>query len=56
MAMSDSLLNKGAVVLNAIAITTALAIISGQIPLGSLAKLQSALNFNSHRSQLMPRP
>jgi hypothetical protein len=43
--MSGSLLNKGNAALNAIAITTALAIISGYLPVRpvSITQIQSAL-------------
>jgi hypothetical protein len=53
--MSDSLLNKSAVVVNAIAITAALAILSGQLPLGSLPH-QVKLNSNFNPIQFSFRP
>lgn len=51
--MSGSLLNKGAAALNAIAITTALAIISGYLPIqpGSLTQLQSTLQAQLQNGQ-----
>lgn len=52
--MSDSLINKSTVVLNAIAITTALAVISGHVSLGFLPKLPANANLSSQRSQLLP--
>ncbi|WP_421657398.1 hypothetical protein [Leptothermofonsia sp. ETS-13] len=54
--MSDSLLNKSTVILNAIAITAALAVISGQLSLNPLSQLPASLSFNHQRGQLTPRP
>jgi hypothetical protein len=48
--MSSSLLNKSAAVINAIAITTALAVISGHLPIQplSLSLLQTTLQTQLH--------
>ncbi|QZZ20011.1 hypothetical protein J5X98_22375 [Leptothermofonsia sichuanensis E412] len=49
--MSNSFLNRSAVVVNTIAITIALAILSGQLPLSTLAHLPFPLNINSSPAQ-----
>ncbi|MBW4693172.1 MAG: hypothetical protein KME27_15575 [Lyngbya sp. HA4199-MV5] len=51
--MSSSLLNKSAAVVNAIAITTALAVISGYLPMQplSISNLQTTLQAQWHSGQ-----
>gem|GEM_PF-1440493 len=51
--MSSSLLNKSAAVINAIAITTALAVVSGYLPLQpvSFSLLQATLQTQLYSSQ-----
>ncbi|NJP10659.1 MAG: hypothetical protein HC866_15270 [Leptolyngbyaceae cyanobacterium RU_5_1] len=58
LAMPDSLSNKRAVVvIHAIAFTTALAIISGYLPLHLLpfSQLQALFQSNPHTSRLAPK-
>jgi translation initiation factor 6 (eIF-6) len=52
--MADSLRRKRTAILNAIAITTALAIISGQLTPNALANLQNLLSLATNHSQVSP--
>jgi hypothetical protein len=52
--MTDSLRKKRTAILNAIAITTALAIVSGQLSPNSLVNLQNLLSLATNHSRVSP--